>query len=220
MKLGSKNWNFDFNLGWDSTQEEMYDRCAKYTITEFLDGKNGTIFAYGQSGSGKTFSMLGPDSVTAALVKDFKAVSPDVRKLFGIIPRAVEQIYEAKSQFELQGDTCVVKASYIEVYNESIRCLLTKKEDLKICSVNDGFVVPGKDTRVCNKPEQIFEVISIATQNREVSGTGLNARSSRSHTILVIDMQHKDLAGVEKNSTLNLVDLAGSEKVSRFYLFL
>lgn len=201
-------------MGWDSSQEEMYDRCAKPTITDFIDGKNGTIFAYGQSGSGKTFSMLGPDSVTAALCLDFKAVPQEVRNLFGIIPRAVEQIYEAKTQFEMQGDTCTVKASYIEVYNEEIRCLLTKKENLKICMDKEAFVVPGKDTRVCNTPEQIFEVIAIATQNREVSGTGLNARSSRSHTILVIDFFHKDIAGVEKNSVLNLVDLAGSEKVN------
>ena len=74
--------------------------------------------------------------------------------------------------------------------------------------------VADKETRVCKTPEEIFEVISIATKNRAVAGTNQNARSSRSHTILLIELEYNGLDGIKRVSKLNLVDLAGSERVS------
>ena len=62
----------------------MYEKVGKQTISDFLLGYNGTIFAYGQSGSGKTFSMLGPEDVTNALAKDFNSIPEEITKLYGI----------------------------------------------------------------------------------------------------------------------------------------
>ena len=65
----------------------MYEKVGKQTISDFLLGYNGTIFAYGQSGSGKTFSMLGPEDVTNALAKDFNSIPEEITKSYGITPR-------------------------------------------------------------------------------------------------------------------------------------
>ena len=71
----------------------MYNRSAKDTVKQFTDGYNGTIFAYGQSGSGKTFTMLGPEEVIE-FIKSGKQISDDIQNLYGIIPRAIRDFFE------------------------------------------------------------------------------------------------------------------------------
>ena len=200
----------------------MYEKVGKQTISDFMNGFNGTIFAYGQSGSGKTFSMLGPEDVTEALSKDFSSVPESVTQLYGITPRAVIQMFETINKFVAEGSQCTLLCSYIEIYNEKIKCLLSKKDDLKIREQPGmGMNVADKDIRVCKTPEEIFEVVSIASKNRAVTGTLQNARSSRSHTILLMEFEYNGVDGVKRSSRLNLVDLAGSERVIKnlSYLF-
>lgn len=198
----------------------MYEKVGKQTISDFMNGFNGTIFAYGQSGSGKTFSMLGPEDVTDSLALDFNSVPEHVQTLYGITPRAVIQMFETINEFISQGSQCVLVASYIEVYNETIKCLLSKKENLKIREqVGIGMNVADKDSRVCKTPEEIFGCIATANRNRAVTGTQQNSRSSRSHTVLMMDFEYAGVDGVKKSSRLNLVDLAGSERVNNEILF-
>jgi hypothetical protein len=192
----------------------MYDKVGKQTIADFMNGFNGTIFAYGQSGSGKTFSMLGPEDVTDALSKDFNSVPESVTQLYGITPRAVIQMFETINSYVAQGSNCTLICSYIEIYNETIKCLLSKKDNLKIREQPGmGMNVADKEIRVCRTPEEIFECVSLATKNRAVTGTNQNARSSRSHTILLLEFEYHGIDGVKRSSRLNLVDLAGCERV-------
>ena len=217
MKHASKEWTYDYLLTPDSEQDEMYERVGRQTISDFLNGYNGTLFTYGQSGSGKTFSMLGPEEVINALVKDFTSVPKELTKLYGIIPRAVIQIFQTINEYVSQGNECILSCSFIEIYNEQINCLLNRKENLKSREhPKFGLDIPDKETIVCKTPEEIFQVISIATKNRIVAGTNLNERSSRSHTILMIELEYNGLDGIKRLSKLNLVDLAGSERVSIF----
>ena len=216
VSYGEKKWTYDHLLVPETEQEEMYEKVGKQTITDFLKGYNGTIFAYGQSGSGKTFSMLGPEDVTNALAKDFNSVPEEVTKLYGITPRAVIQIFQTINEYVAAGNECTLHCSYIEIYNEQINCLLNRKENLKIREHPVyGMYVADKETRICKTPEEIFEVISIATKNRAVAGTNQNARSSRSHTILLIELEYNGLDGIKRTSKLNLVDLAGSERIAK-----
>ena len=113
-----KKWAYDYILPPDTTQEQMYEKVAKKTIIDFTEGYNGTIFAYGQSGSGKTYSMLGPDSVFETL-----ATSAE-NELYGITPRAVYQIFKIFEDFERNGTKWKLNLSYIEIYNEKLKCLL------------------------------------------------------------------------------------------------
>ena len=205
-----KKWTYDYILPPDTTQEQMNEKVAKKTITDFTEGYNGTIFAYGQSGSGKTYSMLGHESVLDSLSEDKS------NDLYGIIPRAVFQIFEILKEFTRNGTKWKLTMSYIEIYNEKIKCLLSKKDGLKIREdPHDGFIIPEKETIDCLKPSNIFEGIKLATKNRATGATNQNEHSSRSHAILQLQLIYNSIDGQVRKSFLSLVDLAGSERIAK-----
>ena len=205
-----KKWVYDYILVPDCTQEQMYDKVAKKTVIDFTDGYNGTIFAYGQSGSGKTYSMLGPDSVFETLASSAE------NELYGITPRAVYQIFNIFKDFERSGTKWKLTLSYIEIYNEKVKCLLSKKDGLKIREdPNEGFVIPEKESKDCNSPLAVFEGINLASRNRATGATNQNERSSRSHAILQLELIYNSIDGLVRKSHLSLVDLAGSERIAK-----
>ena len=205
-----KKFTYDYILPPDTTQDAMNEKVAKKTITDFTEGYNGTIFAYGQSGSGKTYSMLGPDSVLETLSTQKE------NPLYGIIPRAVHQIFDILKEFERNGTKWKLSLSYIEIYNEKIKCLLSKKDSLKIREDPVlGFIIPEKQTVDCKTPLQIFNSINLANKNRATGATNQNERSSRSHSILQLELIYNSIDGLVRKSVLNLVDLAGSERIAK-----
>ena len=205
-----KKWVYDYILIPDCTQEQMYEKVAKKTVLDFTEGYNGTIFAYGQSGSGKTYSMLGPDSVFETLASSAE------NELYGITPRAVYQIFNIFKDFERSGTKWKLTLSYIEIYNEKVKCLLSKKDGLKIREdPNEGFVIPEKETIDCNSPLSVFEGINLASKNRATGATNQNERSSRSHAILQLELIYNSIDGLVRKSHLSLVDLAGSERIAK-----
>ena len=207
---GEKKWVYDYILPPDTTQEQMYEKVAKKTITDFTEGYNGTIFAYGQSGSGKTYSMLGPDSVFETLASSAE------NELYGITPRAVYQIFNIFKDFERNGTKWKLCLSYIEIYNEKIKCLLSKKDGLKIREdPNEGFIIPEKEKFDCQTPLSVFEGINLASKNRATGATNQNERSSRSHAILQLELIYNSIDGLVRKSHLSLVDLAGSERIAK-----
>jgi len=205
-----KKWVYDYILPPDTTQEQMYEKVAKKTIVDFTEGYNGTIFAYGQSGSGKTYSMLGPDSVFETLA------SSTENELYGITPRAVYKIFNIFKDFDRNGTKWKLSLSYIEIYNEKIKCLLSKKDGLKIREdPNEGFIIPEKDSIDCQTPLSVFEGINLASKNRATGATNQNERSSRSHAILQLELIYNSIDGLVRKSHLSLVDLAGSERIAK-----
>ena len=210
ITLLGKKWTYDYILPPDTTQEAMYEKVAKKTILDFADGYHGTIFAYGQSGSGKTYSMLGPDSVFADLGTSSE------NELYGITPRAIYQIFNILTEYSRNGTNWKLCLSYIELYNEKIKCLLSGKEGLKIREdPNEGFVIPDKEMYDCKTPKDIFEGIDIASKNRAVGATNQNERSSRSHAIMQLELIYNSIDGLVRKSRLSLVDLAGSERIAK-----
>lgn len=201
---GQHNFNFDRTFGCDSHQDEVYEYTAKQTIQDVLDGYNGTIFAYGQTGSGKTFTMFGPDEITD-------------ESLQGIVPRAAAHIFET-----IRSDTreiqYSIKASFLEIYKERIRDLLNpSKDNLPVReSTTKGIYVEGLTEEYVGCEEDIAEIIAQGEKSRSVASTNMNQRSSRSHSLMIITIEQKNL---EDDSTrvgrLNLIDLAGSEKVGK-----
>ena len=205
-----KKWTYDYILPPDTTQEQMNEKVAKRTVTDFTEGYNGTIFAYGQSGSGKTYSMLGHESVLDTLSEDKN------NELYVIIPRAVFQIFDILKEFTRNGTKWKLSLSYIEIYNEKIKCLLSKKDGLKIREdPHDGFIIPEKDSIDCKNPSNIFEGIKLANKNRATGATNQNEHSSRSHAILQLQLIYNSIDGQVRKSHLSLVDLAGSERIAK-----
>ena len=119
-----------------------------------MNGYNSTVFAYGQSGSGKTFSMVGPDEINDQLAKDWQLIPNSYQDLFGIIPRATLQIFETINHYVNQNYEYQINCSYIEIYMEDIKCLLSLKDKLKIKEFPDGSVdVEGKEVINTKTPE-------------------------------------------------------------------
>ncbi|XP_018324112.1 protein claret segregational-like [Agrilus planipennis] len=191
-------FTFDKVFGPESTQKEVFEDLA-HLVQSALDGYHICVFAYGQTGSGKTYTMQGGDS--------------DESK--GMIPLAVERIFYAIKHLQCQGWSYTIQASFLEIYNETIKDLLDpkSKESLDI-QHNDGKSIGVKNLTILdvNCAEDLMDLMQLANKNRAVAATNFNEHSSRSHAVTKIYIQ-----GVQEDSSiilcgsLNLVDLAGSE---------
>ncbi|KAJ1989687.1 hypothetical protein H4R33_001981 [Dimargaris cristalligena] len=196
-------FTFDRIFGSATSQEEFFNYSVRSTVEDVFNGYNGTVFAYGQTGSGKTFTMMGAETEDGTLR--------------GVIPRMVETIFtsihESPNTIEY-----TVKVSYMEIYMERIRDLLNPENDnLPIHEERSrGVYVKGlRDVYVSSIPE-VYEVMKQGSSARIVAYTNMNAESSRSHSIFVINITQKNLNdGKAKVGRLYLVDLAGSEKVGK-----
>jgi len=187
----------------DSTQEDVFRDCESL-MTSVLDGYNVCIFAYGQSGTGKTHTMNGND------------------KLPGLVPRAMSKIFEAVADrvANYQHD-CFI--SMIEIYNENIRDLLRDpKADtskLKYDIMRDqlvGMYVKDLTSEHCHTASHAKTLLTQGDKNRAVASTGLNDVSSRSHMVVTLTVRTRNhKAGDNYVGKLSLVDLAGSERLSK-----
>uniref|UniRef100_A0A0K8STU4 Kinesin-like protein n=1 Tax=Lygus hesperus TaxID=30085 RepID=A0A0K8STU4_LYGHE len=199
-----KSFTFDGVYGDNSTTEQIYNESAYPLIEGVLEGYNSTVFAYGQTGCGKSFSMQG---VT------------DPASQRGIIPRAFEHIFEAISVS--QDVKYLVLASYLEIYNEEIRDLLGSdvKQKLDLKEVPDkGVYVQDLTWHAVGSVGDCESLMNKGWSNRSVGATLMNADSSRSHSIFSISvemMSTEDVAHAIRRGKLSLVDLAGSERQAK-----
>ena len=186
----------------DTQQKDVYELVGKDIVNDVLSGYNGTIFAYGQSGSGKTYSMYGSDIY-------------DEEKM-GIIPRIILEIFNFVEKSD-DNITFQFKMSILQIYKENIYDLLTGQSNLKIKESPIKGIYVDKLTEVyVDSFETFMEYVELSQENRFVSETGLNNTSSRSHSILIFEVtQNLQNQNFSKKGTLNLVDLAGSEKISK-----
>ncbi|KAI6646163.1 Kinesin heavy chain-like [Oopsacas minuta] len=187
-----------------STQYDVYDFTAKPIIKDVLNGFNGTIFAYGQTASGKTHTMEGNLS------------KPE---LFGITPRIVNDIFDYIYNMDPECNVeFTLKVSYFEVYNEEIRDLLDlTKGKLSIHEDRSGKpFVKGLSDHAVASPEEVMELIEEGKSNRHVSVTNMNEHSSRSHSVFIFQVCQENIESKRKLlGKLYLVDLAGSEKAKK-----
>ncbi|XP_039200023.1 kinesin-1 heavy chain isoform X1 [Crotalus tigris] len=200
--IASKPYIFDHVFQSHTSQEQVYNDCAKKIVKDVLEGYNGTIFAYGQTSSGKTHTMEG------------KLHDPDG---MGIIPRIVQDIfnyiYSMDENLEFH-----IKVSYFEIYLDKIRDLLdVSKTNLSVHEDKNRVpYVKGCTERFVCSPDEVMDTIDEGKSNRHVAVTNMNEHSSRSHSIFLINVKQENTQTEQKLSgKLYLVDLAGSEKVSK-----
>ncbi|XP_051984020.1 kinesin-1 heavy chain-like [Xyrauchen texanus] len=200
--VGGKPYMFDRVFQSNTTQEQVYNACAQEIVKDVLGGYNGTIFAYGQTSSGKTHTMEGNLHDTDAM---------------GIIPRIVQDIfnyiYSMDENLEFH-----IKVSYFEIYLDKIRDLLdVSKTNLSVHEDKNRVpYVKGCTERFVCSPEEVMDTIDEGKSNRHVAVTNMNEHSSRSHSIFLINVKQENTQTEQKLSgKLYLVDLAGSEKVSK-----
>ncbi|KAB5577718.1 P-loop containing nucleoside triphosphate hydrolase protein [Coniochaeta sp. 2T2.1] len=197
------SFTFDRVFDMSCKQSDIFDFSIKPTVDDILNGYNGTVFAYGQTGAGKSYTMMG--------------TSIDDKEGRGVIPRIVEQIFESILSSPLNIEY-TVRVSYMEIYMERIRDLLQPQNDnLPVHEEkNRGVYVKGLLEIYVSSVQEVYEVMRRGGNARAVAATNMNQESSRSHSIFVITITQKNVeTGSAKSGQLFLVDLAGSEKVGK-----
>ncbi|XP_074601505.1 kinesin-like protein KIF3A [Brevipalpus obovatus] len=196
--VSNREFTFDTIFGFQSSQIDVYTQSAKKIVDFMLQGYNGTIFAYGQTGTGKTFTASG--ILFHAFAHVFAFMSKSARD----------------TQF-------LLRASYYEIYNEEIRDLLNKNSkslELKE-SPQGGVYVKDLSCFVVNNLSELEKLKEIGDKQRAVASHNVNKYSSRSHTIFTITIEMIKTSsenggpGALRTGKLNLVDLAGSERQSK-----
>ncbi|KAM9840843.1 kinesin-like protein KIF3C [Aulostomus maculatus] len=203
-----KTFTFDGVYDANSKQRDLYDESVRPLIDSVLAGFNGTIFAYGQTGTGKTYTMQGA------------WLDPEKR---GVIPNAFDHIFThiSRSQADRQ---YLVRASYLEIYREEIRDLLDPNHGnaraLELRESPDtGIYVRDLTSCVCKSIKEIEELMNVGNQARAVGATDMNEHSSRSHALFLITVECSQPGPDGRKhirvGRLNLVDLAGSERQAK-----
>ncbi|KAK5168894.1 uncharacterized protein LTR77_006203 [Saxophila tyrrhenica] len=202
-KIASELYSFQFNSVYDdATQAELYDREISPQVKHLFKGYDVTVFAYGVTGTGKTYTMRGGKSLADR----------------GVIPRLLSSIYRRARKIEKDtaGETQVeVQMSYYEIYNDKVFDLFEPPEQrtaagLPIRDNNGKTVVVGLTERPCTTLKEFEQLYDQANVNRSTSATKLNAHSSRSHAILCVKVVQTTGEEV-RISTASAIDLAGSE---------
>ncbi|CDW75636.1 kinesin motor domain containing protein [Stylonychia lemnae] len=205
----AKVFSYDSVYDVDSLQQNVYDESAFPLVESVIEGYNGTIFAYGQTGCGKTHTMLG---------------YPDIPDLRGIIPNCFNHIFGFIDS-NTEGTKFLVRCSYLEIYNEEIHDLLVDngrgKEPQKLELKEDpnrGLFVKDLNCLIVKTIPEMEKAMNFGTGNRKVAATNMNDTSSRSHSIFTVYIETARQVNGEqriKAGKLNLVDLAGSERPSK-----
>ncbi|KAK4772152.1 hypothetical protein SAY86_013927 [Trapa natans] len=186
---------FDKVFGQHTNTQEVYEIAAKQVVKAAMDGVNGTVFTYGVTSSGKTYTMHGDHN------------SP------GIIPLAIKDVFSIIQ--DTPGREFLLRVSYIEIYNEVINDLLDPTgQNLRVREDAQGTYVEGIKEEVVLSPGHAISFIAAGEEHRHVGSNNFNLFSSRSHTIFTL-MIESSAPGDEYDgvifSQLNLIDLAGSE---------
>ena len=192
-------FSFDKVFGPTCNQETVFEEISQL-VQSVLDGYRVCIFAYGQTGSGKTFTMEGGPGESE-----------------GMIPRAVDQIYETAIHMKEKGWTHSMEATFVEIYNEQIRDLLSNKnEKHEIKHRDNQTMVTNIESVKVSSPSEVHEILKSATKNRSVGVTECNERSSRSHSVFTLKIEgSNEITGEKCSGIINLIDLAGSERLAQ-----
>eukprot|EP01112_Ceratiomyxa_fruticulosa_P014548 TRINITY_DN4177_c0_g1_i1.p1 TRINITY_DN4177_c0_g1~~TRINITY_DN4177_c0_g1_i1.p1 ORF type:complete len:610 (-),score=112.53 TRINITY_DN4177_c0_g1_i1:167-1996(-) len=226
--------SFTLNRSYDqgATQELLFEDCGvKSQIDMGLDGYSSLVFAFGQTGSGKTHTMIGPGG-------DDGVQYPRSNGNNGLLPRSIYYMFDQiEARRQQQGSAFKVKLSFLEVYNEQVRDLLNPiplnqgnqafgsvtatASALPVIklhwSEDRGFFAQNSVLINCRSPSDAIAVLNEGSKNRKVSAHLMNTESSRSHGILIMDIESRmGPAGdgaIIKSSKLLFIDLAGSERI-------
>jgi centromeric protein E len=213
--MGRTFFTFDKTFGEETNTRQVYDGVAKGIVDSVVNGLNGTLFVYGQTSSGKTYTMQGSGSIEQGSVSGGGFVHMAAQDIFTYISKTPDRVF-------------LVRASFVEIYNEEVRDLLSSNNN-NVLSIREdprrGVFVNSEEEIAVNF-NSLLQVLFKGEKNRAVAATGMNERSSRSHTIfrITIESRHQTSSmendtcdaeddGAVRVSTLNLVDLAGSESV-------
>jgi kinesin family protein 18/19 len=197
-----KHYEFDVVLSETSSQFEVFMSTCEFLIEGTLNGYNSSVFAYGPTGSGKSFTMIGEPDDPGLIFQTLLLIYDDLEKV--------------KKEKEFK-----VSVGFLEIYNENIRDLLNPSHDCLDIREDPtkGVTVAGLTEKIVASIDDVSEIITLGTTRRVSEPTKANQVSSRSHAVLTINVEARERVKTENNEILygklSLVDLAGSERASK-----
>ncbi|XP_059613334.1 kinesin-like protein KIF18A [Phlebotomus argentipes] len=187
---------YDYVFGAEAVNADIYATCMEPLIASVMEGFNCSVFVYGATGAGKTFTMLGKEGTP------------------GITYLTIQELFRQMGELQ-QERKFAIGVSYLEVYNEQVMNLLTKAGPLKLREDSSGVVVSGLSLKPIYDAKELIALLSQGNQNRTQHPTDANAESSRSHAIFQVHIRMEDLKTSQKRTVkLSMIDLAGSERAS------
>ncbi|XP_037701759.1 kinesin-like protein KIF21A isoform X9 [Choloepus didactylus] len=237
-----KAFTFDYVFDIDSQQDQIYIQCIEKLIEGCFEGYNATVFAYGQTGAGKTYTM-GTGFDVNIIEEEQGIISRAVKHLF----KSIEEKKHAAIKNGLPPPDFKVNAQFLELYNEEVLDLFdttrdidakNKKSNIKIHEDSTGGIYTvGVTTRTVNTESEMMQCLKLGALSRTTASTQMNVQSSRSHAIFTIHVSqtrmcpHIDAENVTDNKMISessqmnefetltakfhFVDLAGSERLKR-----
>ena len=200
-KSKEKQYIFDYAFDEQTPQEDIYHFTTENLIESVMEGFNATVFAYGATGSGKTYTMVGDGENPGLMIRTLS-------DLFKTLNKVKDKEFN-------------VEISYVEVYNEQLKDLLVENNNINIDIRYDnqkGVVLVGASFKKVNCANDAFKLLMLGNRRRTEGKTEFNEYSSRSHAILQVNVESQDSNLVNLNQVsfgkFFLVDLAGSEKIS------
>lgn len=216
-KAFHKTYTFDKAFGPEAKQVDVYKTVVEPLLEEVLMGYNCTVFAYGQTGTGKTFTMEGERSPSLN-----GSCSWEEDPLAGIIPRSLHQLFE---ELENQHVEHSVRVSFLELYNEELFDLLSPNSDVtrlrifESATKKGSVIIQGLNEIAVHSKDDVYNILEKGSVKRQTAATLMNAHSSRSHSVfsVAVSIKENTMDGEEllKIGKLNLVDLAGSENIGK-----
>ncbi|KAE9103550.1 hypothetical protein PF007_g14371 [Phytophthora fragariae] len=221
-----RSFQFDLCASEELSQGQFFRACGVIPLLEsVVEGYLATVFAYGQTGSGKTYSMSGLDELLAGTGPRDERMgvsSSALENSDGLIPRALKHLFALLEQAPVEVKT-VVRASYCEIYNEQVFDLLNPGSGALNVRWNAraGFYVQDLLVVRCDSLSDVLAVVDEGHRNRHVASHGMNADSSRSHSLLTVHVDRTETRdsdsgqshGVTRYGKMSFVDLAGSERL-------
>ena len=231
-KKEKKQFTFDYVASEETSQSEIFSHCGKEICDSVLEGYNGTIFVYGQTGAGKTYTLLGPkftQSTNFSTENTPLQTSPLLKRGYltytlrkeeegrGILPRVIEYLFTQSKN--LSDSIVTFTCSFLEIYKEQISDLLdiNSNKNIAIRDLSDSVIVENLAKLPIASPEEAYSLIKEGSKSRHIAATNMNKESSRSHTVFSIYITNKTVSSttgktVIKKSVFHLIDLAGSER--------
>ena len=222
------SYQYDYIAGENSTQNEIFENCAKKICDYSLEGYNGTIFAYGQTGSGKTHTLFGPkfslnniNKLNEEFINEKETNDNCINynldlndEGIGLIPRIIYYLFNKTKNNNLN-NSYTFRISYLEIYNEKLNDLLNpQSKNLKI----EKDMVVGLRKFLINSPQEGLKYVIQGTKLRQIAHTKMNKESSRSHAVISIYIENsiKIENGIKiKKNVFHIIDLAGSERINK-----
>ena len=195
IKGRTHTYTLDNVYGTQATTRQLYDNSIHSLVKSAMEGYHSSVLAYGQTSTGKTFTMSG--------TKD----EP------GLIPLCIKDCFRYVTEVQ-ESREYLIRVSYLEVYKEHIRDLLASKpEPVRLFDGPNGLIIRGLKEEVVSTPAQVFALLKKGESRRQVGATHMNQHSSRSHVVVRLWIESTTDGNATRISSLSLVDLAGSESV-------